>query len=60
MRAMQFIRRNLGLISIAAGILLLAIPYFVRLQTNTTLFSGWLLVVIGIIAYILHKKKRKK
>ena len=53
---MQWIVKNLGLIFVAAGVLLLLVPHFSHLQTNTTLLSGWILVLAGIIAYIICKK----
>jgi len=39
------------------GVLFLAIPFFGKFQSNTTLLIGWALVVFGFILYIVINKR---
>ena len=45
--------KNVGIFSVLLGALFLIILFFTGWQTNTTLLIGWLLIIIGFIAYIL-------
>ncbi|MDR1738260.1 MAG: hypothetical protein LBR66_05520 [Candidatus Symbiothrix sp.] len=48
-----------GLILMAIGILWLIVPYFTRLQTNISLLTGWVILFVGCVAYVVAKKHRK-
>ena len=45
--------KNTGIFSVLLGALFLIIPFFTGWQTNMTLLTGWLLIIIGFIAHIL-------
>jgi hypothetical protein len=54
---MHIFLRNFGIIVLLIGELLLIIPFFGGCQSNTTLLSGLILVVLGFILYIVLNKK---
>jgi hypothetical protein len=39
------------------GVLFLAIPFFGKFQSNTTLLTGWVLVLLGFVLYIVINKR---
>ena len=39
------------------GVLLMAVSYFGKFQSNTTLIISWILVVFGFIVFILVNKR---
>jgi hypothetical protein len=49
--------KNCGILVLLIGELFLIIPFFMHNQTNGTLLTGWILVVVGFISYILINKK---
>jgi hypothetical protein len=49
--------KNCGIFVLLIGELFLIIPFFMQNQTNGTLLTGWILIVIGFILYILINKK---
>jgi nicotinamide riboside transporter PnuC len=56
---MKFLLHNSGWILVLIGALVLTVPFFVPLlQSNTSLLTGWILIVVGFVAYILGNKKR--
>ena len=56
---MRFFLKNLGILLVLIGAFFLIIPFFTRLQTNVSLLTGWLLIVIGFIIYIIINKRIK-
>ncbi len=49
--------KNLGVILILIGVLVLAVPYFTKSETNTLLLCGMGLTIIGYLAHILINKR---
>lgn len=54
---MKFITKYLGVIIVLIGVLYLAIPFFLKLQTNKSLLIGLALVIVGFITYIILYKR---
>jgi uncharacterized membrane protein HdeD (DUF308 family) len=54
---MRFFLKNSGILLIMVGALFLIIPFFLYIQTNTSLFVGWIMIVAGFIVFILTNKK---
>lgn len=50
--------KNLGLVIQLSGVLILAIPYFLKKQTNTTLLLGLGFVVLGFLLYIIINRTK--
>lgn len=46
-----------GIFILLTGVLFIVFPYFMKFQTNATLFTGWLLIVAGFVLYIVINKK---
>ena len=53
---MKFFLKNSGILLVLIGAFFLIIPFFTHLQTNISLLTGWLLMVIGLVAYIVINK----
>ena len=53
---MKEILKNLGLLIILAGVILLGIVVFTKIQTNTHLLISTFLIVGGLLAHILINK----
>ena len=53
---MRFFLKNLGIVFVLIGAFFLIVPFFTRLQTNASLLTGWLLIAVGFIAYIVINK----
>jgi uncharacterized membrane protein HdeD (DUF308 family) len=54
---MKSFLKFLGIGLALLGVLILAVPFFTRLQTNASLLTGWILIIAGFITYILINKK---
>lgn len=39
------------------GVLFLVIPFFMKIQNNATLLTGWILVITGFLLYIIINKR---
>ena len=48
--------RYVGVIVLLIGVLVLIIPYFLTISSNTTLLVGLLLVIAGFILHIIIDK----
>jgi uncharacterized membrane protein HdeD (DUF308 family) len=46
-----------GIYLLLVGVLILAVPYFMHIQTNTNLLTGWILIITGLIAFVVINKK---
>lgn len=53
---MKFFLKNLGIFLVLVGALFLIVPFFAHLQTNSSLLTGWILIVAGFISYIFLNK----
>jgi hypothetical protein len=53
---MKDILKNLGILSIIAGVVILSIAVFKETHTNTTLAISLILIVAGLIGHILLNK----
>lgn len=53
---MKDILKNLGILSIIAGVVILSIAVFKETQTNTTLAISLVLIVVGLIGHIFLNK----
>jgi len=53
---MKFFLKNLGILLVLIGAFVLIVPYFTYLQTNASLLTGWLLIAIGFVTYIVINK----
>ena len=53
---MKFFLKNSGILLVLIGAFVLIVPYFTYLQTNASLLTGWLLIVIGFVSYIVINK----
>jgi hypothetical protein len=53
---MKDLLKNLGLISILAGVVILSIAVFKETQTNTKLIVSLILVIAGLLGHILLNK----
>ncbi|MGL4781605.1 MAG: hypothetical protein ACRDD8_04355 [Bacteroidales bacterium] len=49
--------KYLGVIIVIIGVAILAIPQFLGSTTNTTLATGLVVIIVGIISYILLNKR---
>lgn len=49
----------LGSIVLLVGVLVLAIPGFMHSTTNTTLYIGILLVIIGFILHVVFNRRNE-
>ncbi|MDR2843497.1 MAG: hypothetical protein LBV57_02490, partial [Candidatus Symbiothrix sp.] len=57
--AMKFLLHNGGLILVLIGAVVLIVPFFVQwLQSNASLLTGWIVIVVGFVAYIIGNKRR--
>jgi len=56
---MKFFLKNSGILLVLIGAFFLIVPFFTRLQTNISLLTGWLLIVIGFVVYIVINKRIK-
>jgi uncharacterized membrane protein HdeD (DUF308 family) len=54
---MKFFFKNSGMLLLLIGILFLIVPFFLQLQTNTSLSTGWVMIVAGFILFIFLNKK---
>jgi hypothetical protein len=54
---MRVFLKSCGLFVLIVGELFLIIPFFAKSQTNTTLLTGWILVLSGFILYLIVNKK---
>jgi predicted membrane channel-forming protein YqfA (hemolysin III family) len=54
---MKSFLKFLGVGIVLLGVAWLAIPFFTHLQTNTSLLTGWILIVAGFITYVIINKK---
>ncbi|GHV09553.1 hypothetical protein FACS1894162_0310 [Bacteroidia bacterium] len=55
---MKFLLHNGGWILMLTGALVLIVPFFVPLlQSNASLLTGWILIVLGFVGYIIGNKK---
>jgi len=54
---MRVFLKNCGIIVLIFGELFLIIPFFAKCQTNTTLLTGWILVLSGFVLFLLLNKK---
>jgi len=54
---MRIILKSCGIFVLIVGELFLIIPFFIKRQTNTTLLTGWILVLSGFILYLILNKK---
>jgi hypothetical protein len=56
---MKFLLHNGGLILVLIGAVVLIVPFFVQwLQSNASLLTGWIVIVVGFVAYIIGNKRR--
>jgi uncharacterized protein YjeT (DUF2065 family) len=53
---MKDILKNLGILSIIAGVVILSIAVFKETHTNTTLAISLILIVAGLIGHIFLNK----
>ena len=53
---MKFFLKNLGILLVLIGAFFLIVPFFTYLQTNASLLTGWLLIVVGFVSYIVINK----
>ena len=53
---MKDLVKNLGLISILIGVVILSIAVFQETQTNTKLIISLIFVIIGLLGHILLNK----
>lgn len=53
---MKDVLKNLGILSIIAGVVILSIAVFKETHTNTTLAISLILIVAGLIGHILLNK----
>jgi uncharacterized membrane protein HdeD (DUF308 family) len=51
------ILKNCGIVVLIVGELFLIVPFFTKSQTNTTLLTGWILILSGFILYLVLNKK---
>lgn len=56
---MNHFLKNAGIYILIIGVMFLIIPFFCHIQTNKSLLTGWLLITIGIISYIIINKNIK-
>jgi len=49
--------KNCGIVVLIVGELFLIVPFFTKGQSNTTLLTGWILVISGFILYLVLNKK---
>ncbi|MGL4805241.1 MAG: hypothetical protein ACRC26_02725 [Bacteroidales bacterium] len=54
---MNELMKYLGVIIVIIGVAILAIPQFLGSTTNTTLATGLVVIIVGIISYILLNKR---
>jgi hypothetical protein len=54
---MKFFLKNMGIIFLFLGALFLIVPFFLHLQTNASLLTGWIMMVAGFILFIFLNKK---
>jgi hypothetical protein len=57
LQSMRFFLKNSGIFVLFTGILFLIIPFFLHFQTNRSLLTGWILIVLGFVLFILLNKK---
>lgn len=53
---MKDILKNLGILSIIAGVVVLSIAVFKETHTNTTLAISLVLIVVGLLGHIFLNK----
>ena len=53
---MKDILKNLGLLSIIAGVVVLSVAVFKETHTNTTLAISLILIVAGLLGHIILNK----
>jgi membrane protein YdbS with pleckstrin-like domain len=53
---MKFFLKNLGIFLVLIGAFFLIVPFFMHLQTNVSLLTGWILIIVGFISYIFINK----
>jgi uncharacterized protein YjeT (DUF2065 family) len=53
---MKDILKNLGIISIIAGVVILSIAVFRETHTNTTLAISLILIAVGLLGHIILNK----
>lgn len=53
---MKFFLKNLGIFLVLLGAFFLIVPFFTHFQTNSSLLTGWILIVAGFISYIFLNK----
>lgn len=56
-KLMKSFLKNSGILLILIGALFLIIPFFLHFQTNTSLFLGWIMIIVGFILFIVINKK---
>jgi hypothetical protein len=54
---MKFFLKNCGILLTLIGALILIIPFFLHLQSNTSLLVGWEIIIAGFVLYIVLNKK---
>lgn len=54
---MKELLKYLGVIIAIIGVAILAIPQFMGTTTNTTLMSGLVVIILGIVSFILINKR---
>ena len=54
---MKTFLKNSGILLLLIGVLVLAIPFFMGVHTNTSLLTGWILIIAGFIGYIVINKQ---
>lgn len=54
---MNELMKYLGVLIVIIGVAILAIPQFLGSTTNTTLATGLVVIIVGIISYILLNKR---
>jgi uncharacterized membrane-anchored protein YitT (DUF2179 family) len=53
---MKSFLKTIGIVLLLVGVIILIIPFFLYIQTNNSLLTGWLLIVAGFITYIVTNK----
>lgn len=54
---MKIFLKYSGIIVLLIGVLFLVIPFFAEFENNITLLTGWILIIVGFIGYIVINKK---
>jgi hypothetical protein len=49
--------KNCGILVLIVGELFLIVPFFMHIQSNGTLLTGWILIITGFISYLFINKK---